>query len=166
MANTAFSAYVRSNCGATSSGWSYPLLVQTTCDPATVPYTEDFNTVPVPALPSCFVAQQVAGTPWNTVASPIPGMDGNCAHAAYDLITLPDQWMFTPGINLQAGTTYRLNYLYGNGSTDAHDRLDIHLSSGRSATDTVMLLAQHPDIATAIALSGLADFSPSTSGTF
>lgn len=166
VANTAFSAYVRSNCGATSSGWSYPLLVQTTCDPATVPYTADFNTVPVPALPSCFVAQQVAGTPWNTVASPIPGMDGNCAHAAYDLITLPDQWMFTPGINLQAGTTYRLNYLYGNGSTDAHDRLDIHLSSGRSATDTVMLLAQHPDIATAIALSGLADFSPSTSGTF
>ncbi|MBS1568642.1 MAG: T9SS type A sorting domain-containing protein [Bacteroidetes bacterium] len=166
VANTLFSAYVRSNCGGSSSNWGFPLMVQTPCDPVTVPYAEDFSAVTAPSLPSCFVAQQVTGVPWNTVASPMPGMDGNCAHAAYNLITLPDQWMFTAGINLQASTSYRINYLYGNGNTDASDRLNIYLSTGRSASDTVMLLAQHPDIATAIALAGQADFSPSTSGTY
>ena len=166
LPNTAFAAYLRSNCGGTSSLWSYPLEVLTPCDPVPVPYLEDFSSVTTPALPSCFTTVQVTGQPWNTVASPMPGMDGACAHAAYDLITLPDQWLFTPGLNLEAGSVYRLNYLYGNGNVDAHDRLSVYLSTGRSASDTIAVLAQHADIATAIALAGQGEFSPAANGTY
>jgi hypothetical protein len=164
--NTTFSTYLRSNCNGSNSLWSYPYIVQTPCDPSPVPYSENFNSATVPGLPPCMIAAQVAGTPWETVAAALPGMGGNCAHAAYDLISLPDQWLFTNGITLQAGTTYRLNYLYGNGTTDAHDRLSIYLCSGRSAADTVMALAQHPDVSTAIALTGQTDFTPSTAGAY
>lgn len=166
LPNNTFAAYLLSNCGATNSLWSYPLTVQTPCDPVPVPFAENFNGTTAPALPPCFTTAQVAGQPWNTVASPMPGMDGACAHAAYDLITLPDQWLFTNGISLVAGAVYRLNYLYGNGNVDAHDRLSVYLSTGRTAADTAMALAQHSDIATAIALAGQPEFSPSSSGTY
>lgn len=166
LPNTDFFIYVRSQCGATNSQWSYPLVIRTPCEPVATPYTESFHAVTQPALPPCFTTSQVTGQPWATTAAGLPGMSGNCARAVYDMVTLPDQWLFTPAISLQGGTEYRLSYLYGNGSTDGQDELSVYLGTWSAAADMATPLAQHSGIATANALASHVDFTPDSTGTF
>src|SRR5690606_20921206 len=53
-AETNYQFYVRQNCGGGDlSEWVGPLSFTTTCLPTTVPYLQDFESVTVPALPSC-----------------------------------------------------------------------------------------------------------------
>lgn len=166
LANTDFFIYVHSNCGGGHSPWSYPIAVRTPCEPLAAALMESFNGIAAPALPSCFTAEQVAGQPWATIGAGLPGMVGNCARAAYDMVSFPDQWLFSPPISLQGGTSYRLAYQYGNGSTDGQDNLSVYLGAWSAAADMETQLAQHSGIATTIAINGQVDFTPDSTGTY
>ncbi|WP_181369480.1 GEVED domain-containing protein [Flavobacterium album] len=67
--NTTYTLYVRTNCSGTYSLWSGGSSFTTPCTPLTTfPYTENFNSVTIPALPSCYVANDVNadGDKWIT----------------------------------------------------------------------------------------------------
>ena len=164
--NTDFFVYLRSNCNGNFSLWSYPLLVHTPCETTALPYSETFNEAVPPALPPCMATAQATGPQWATSVAGIPGMAGACAHVAYDLISLPDQWLFTTGLALQGGVAYRLTYQYGNGSTDHSDNLSVQLCSGPYAAALTTGLAQHTEISSANAIDNQVDFTPPTSGTW
>lgn len=164
LPNTTFLIYVRGICDGTPSLWGYGVEVRTPCEADGIPYSEDFNGSTPPALPACYSSEALVGGAWNTMAPPLPGMTGNCAHAAYDQTFNPDAWLFTTGLYLQGGTTYRLSYLYGNGNLATQDNLSVHYGTWRSAMDTVGMIAEHLSISSENTISNAVDFTPEDTG--
>ena len=68
--NTSYSVYVRSFCGGSDySAWTSAATFKTLCDAiSTLPFTENFDTVTAPALPSCWTKNDVNadGDSWIT----------------------------------------------------------------------------------------------------
>src|SRR5690606_612281 len=63
--NTNYSAYVRSSCtGPDSSDWSISVNFTTPCLPSDIPYSEDFNSVSVPAIPGCMAIETITNSSW------------------------------------------------------------------------------------------------------
>mgnify|MGYP003381995027 CR=1 FL=1 len=166
LPNTAFFIYVRGTCDGSPSLWSYAVEVRTPCEADGIPYTENFGGSTPPAIPACFSSEAVVGGMWNTTAASLPGMSGNCAHAAYDQVFYPDAWLFTTGLNLQGGTSYRLSYQYGNGNLATQDNLSVYYGTGRTALDTIAMIAEHLSISTVNTLANTVDFTPDDTGVY
>ncbi|MES2485757.1 MAG: fibronectin type III domain-containing protein [Bacteroidota bacterium] len=126
-----YTVYVRSFCSGTWSDWTTGVTFTTpVCDTfATVPYLLDFETVTAPALPECTIAVAgETGNNWQTTATPGTGFTGNAlSYTAAD--TAADTWFFTKGIELEAGTYYKISYTYGNGGTGT-ENLSVALATG------------------------------------
>ncbi|MEO5585961.1 MAG: hypothetical protein ABIQ75_10935, partial [Flavobacteriales bacterium] len=166
LPNTTFFIYVRGVCNGTPSLWSYALEIRTPCEADGIPYSEDFTGSTPPAIQACLTTEALVGGTWNTTASSLPGMSGNCAHAVYDQVFPPDAWLFTTGLSLQGGTSYRLSYQYGNGNLATQDNLSVHYGTGPSAMDTVGMIAEHLSISTVDALTNTVDFTPEDTGVY
>jgi len=52
--NTTYNAYVRTKCGGEDSEWSSATSFTTLCSTFTAPYSENFDSVTAPAIPSCW----------------------------------------------------------------------------------------------------------------
>jgi GEVED domain len=81
-ANTTYYIHVRTNCGGgTYSSWSTSSSFTTPCTPMTVfPYTENFNSVTTPALPSCYVSNDANADGDTWISYSTYGTGGsNCA---------------------------------------------------------------------------------------
>lgn len=125
LPNTTYYVFTSNQCGPLMSGWTEAVSFTTPlCDVATVPYVLDFESnVTVPEIPACTtVTEFETGMNWRTEANPGHGFDTN-------VLQYPDSdepanaWFFTQGIHLEAGTSYRFSYKYGNNSTDTTERL-------------------------------------------
>ena len=137
------------------------------CAPVDVPYMEDFNAVTVPALPECIALDAIVGTPWQTVIAPT-GMTGNAANVSYTPAGSPDQdnWLFTRGLNLSVGTSYRLTYEYFNNSTFFQENLSVSFGTDTTAAAMTVQLADHPGIMTTTVQNGSTTFTVGTSGVY
>lgn len=142
-------------------------LIAQTCEPVDLPYMEDFNSVTVPALPECMALDAIIGIPWETVEDP-NGMPGNVAHTTYTDPDSPEQdnWLFTRGLNLSVGTSYRLTYDYFNNSDFYEENLSVSIGADTTAAAMTAQLADHPGIMTVTVLNGSATFTVSTSGVY
>jgi hypothetical protein len=166
--NTAYSLYVRSDCGAGQfSDWAGPFYFSTPCASATVPYTEGFDGVTTPAIPACMKIQTVSGNPWTTVAAPT-GYSGNVARVSYTSSGSPDMdsWIFTQGINLNAGTSYQLLYKYGNNSTSYAEALSVSYGLGQNEAGMTTQLVDHASIDDNTPHLDTLAFTPATSGVY
>ncbi len=116
------------------------------CSPTNVPFTQDFESVTPPNLPSCATDTAFSGNSWATASSGSSGFSGNVLRYKYDSDNA-NSWYYTQGINLQAGTQYMISYKYGNNSTFFTESLDVYY--GTSADTTAMQgnqLADYPSI--------------------
>ncbi len=166
--NTTYSLYVRSICSSSDqSTWAGPYVFTTPCTATDVPYTEDFNAVTTPAIPNCMSLQTVSGNPWRTVTAP-GGMTGNAANVTYTASGSPDMnsWLFTQGLNLTGGTTYRLTYKYFNNSTTYTERMAVAYGSSNDAAAMANALADHSAIQTTTVQTNQVDFTPAADGVF
>ncbi len=138
-----------------------------TCDAVDLPYTEDFNSVTVPTLPECIAVDAIVGIPWETVEAPT-GMTGNVAVATYTQPNSPDQnnWLFTRGLNLSVGTSYRLTYAYFNNNTFYQENMSVSFGTDTTAAAMTVQLADHPGIMTETVQNGASTFTVSTSGVY
>ncbi|MBS1941732.1 MAG: choice-of-anchor J domain-containing protein, partial [Bacteroidetes bacterium] len=167
-AATSYSLYVRSDCGGTFSAWAGPVNFATPCNAANIPYTEDFNAVTTPALPICMSKQVVSGNAWRTVTAPT-GMTGNAANVSYTASGSPDMnsWLFTQGLNLTGGSTYRLVYKYfNNDGTTYTERMAVAYGSSNNAVGMANALADHAAIHTATVQTNQVDFTPASTGVY
>ena len=159
--------WVRSDCGSGTSAWTASANFTTLCDATNVPFTQNFESVTVPAIPMCSSVVNVGtGNVWTTAAAPGSGFTTKALRYVYSTPSAANTWFFTQGVNLTAGTSYRISYNYGNNSTFYTESLKV--AYGTSANNTAMtnVLADHPTINTNAIQLNQVDFTPTTTGVY
>lgn len=177
--NTVYDIYLRNQCGDYLIGANKKLQIRTLCMPVGVPYTQNFNTATVPAMPACTSVQDFNGS-----SGSYEGADGGGAFETYGLadksllylydnvdITRPaNDWFFTQGIFLTAGNTYRLRFLYkATDGVDFPEKLAAYYGTAATASSMQQRLFVNTNINTTISENydtARVDFSPQISGVF
>jgi len=165
---TNYSYVIRKDCGSGSySANSSTINFTTLCNATNVPYTQDFESITPPAIPTCTqVVQGGSGNLWQTVSSPGYGFTTKALRYSWNLSNPANTWYFIQGLNLTGGTTYRLKYDYGNTGTTFPEKLKV--AYGTSATIAAMTttLADHPNVVNSTPLTNTVDFTPATTGVY
>lgn len=176
--------YVRSKCSVSiNSGWSTVLTFTTLCNAVNVPYYQPFDTgvgvngvAPYHTnLPTCTTQQNAGlGNPWVTSNQDLyytnASMDGNIlmyngqnpgnANPA-------NVWFYTEGINLVAGTTYAINYLYGGTAipSTVQNKMRVAYGTYPNSANMTTILDDHPDIKSS-SFSNIVNFTAPSTGIF
>ena len=165
--------YVKSNCKTT---WlpvntaPSTLTVTPTCTIASLPYTQNFESVTAPAIPACNTIATPTGAAMQTVnnsSTPYYGFNNK------NLITIgalqQDSWYFTQAVNIPAAGDYRLSYKYGGTRQQVFLQQKMKVYFGQTATPAGMLaatlLADHNDIKDS-PLFNVINFTVTTPGTY
>jgi len=172
-ANTTYYAWVRTNCGGGSfSSWTGPVAFKTPCNATTIPYYQDFSSAVVPALPSCTSLQDVnGGTTWATgVRDASWGFANNVLFYTYSGTLPGNDWFYTQGLNLTAGTTYSLTFKYGATDPLYPEKMKVMYGTSPVAGSMTLPLLDFPNI---IANSGapfandtIVTFTPASTGIY
>ncbi|WP_338378480.1 fibronectin type III domain-containing protein [uncultured Flavobacterium sp.] len=168
-ANTAYSFYVRANCGGTNgeSAWSGPYNFLTTCDATNVPYVMDFESATVPALPNCTSIQNVGtGNLWTVANNPGYGFTNKTLQYLYSFSDPANVWFYTQGVNLTAGTTYAVAFDYGSNSTGYVEKLKVAYGTSDDAAAMTNVIVDLTSISNNTPLNSSTQFTPTTSGVY
>lgn len=166
---TKYFVWVRSNCGTGVglSQWSSADSFYTPCTATNVPYTQDFESVTVPALPNCTANENVGtGNNWITANSPGNGFTSKTLEYLYNFSNPADVWFYTQGLNLTAGQSYRVTFRYGNNSTTYLENLNVSYGTSPTSTDMTNLIVDYPSFTGGVAKVSATDFTPATSGVY
>ncbi len=165
---TTYYVWVRSLCSATEkSAWSIATSFSTACSGATVPYTQDFESAVVPALPICTSVENVGtGNNWTTAANPGSGFTTNALKYGYNLSNAADAWYYTQPIALIGGTSYSIAYDYGNNSTTYVESLKVAYGSAANAASMTNSIADYASINTGTLTNESLTFTPTDSGNY
>lgn len=141
----------------------------TACTPTGLPYTQNFESVTAPAIPTCTSVQTITGNAWATAASPSDSSGfsaGNVLKYTYSSTAAANTWFYTQGLNLTGGVSYVVKVRAGNNGYDEK----LKIGYGTSAVNTSMTTIPGADytLAAGSASSSIksAVFTPSTSGTY
>lgn len=197
--STAFDVYIRSNCGATDqSTLTGPFKFTTTsaCPASTLvstfPYKEGFEGVGVGILP-CGITVANANNDaqtWQVASSyqegtntlPLGDASTNAMLYRFSSSAAADDWFFTPGLALQAGTRYQLSFRYGmynifSGAVYP-ERMEVKYGTSATVAGQTTLLWNNENIvspvggaapyqtANATSTPAVASITPTTSGTY
>ncbi len=167
-AATPYWVRVRAELSGCSSSNTSSLALTTQCNPVSVPYSQDFESVTTPALPNCTSIENVGtGNNWRTISPAGYGFTTKCLNYPYNGTNAANAWFFTAGINLTAGTSYRISYNYGSSSTGSFpENLKVAYGVSPSSTSMTTVLATHTNILTNSAPLSTVDFTPSTTGIY
>jgi hypothetical protein len=168
-ASTTYYSWVRSNCGSGDvSTWVASASFTTQCNPVSVPYSQDFESVTTPALPICTSIENAGtGNNWKTASPAGYGFTTKCLNYSYNGDNAANAWFFTAGINLTAGTSYRISYNYGSSSTGSFpENLKVAYGVAASSASMTTTLATHTNILTNSAPLSIVDFTPGTTGVY
>lgn len=131
---------------------------------STFPYNEGFESTTFP--PTGWVREDLnAGNTWQrATAAPFVGT----GHARYSYnSTLPaDDWIFTPGLVLDAAKTYRITYNYRAQSATYPERMKIAIGDAQNAAGMDSVLFDHSSIINLTYLSNSVVFNVVGSGTY
>ena len=168
---TTYYAWVRSVCSATDkSVWSAsPTTFTTTCTSTNVPYTQDFESVTVPALANCTTAQNLGtGNIWTTNSPGGYGFTSKVLSYLYNTSNAANTWFYTQGINLTAGIQYTISYKYGNnGGTTYVEKMKVAYGTSADAAAMTNPIADYPNITNSTAaITETINFTPTTTGIY
>src|SRR5690606_35598447 len=91
---------------------------------------------------------------------------GNLALYQYNSAEAANSWLFTQGLNLTGGQSYRLTYSYGDmGGATFPEKLAVAYGSAPSATAMTNALADHNPVIT-VFNTNVVDFTPATTGVY
>ncbi|WNM18785.1 GEVED domain-containing protein [Flavobacterium capsici] len=137
------------------------------CVAVSVPYTQNFESVITPALPTCTTSQNAGtGNNWTTASVSGNGFASKVLQYAYNSSSAANAWFYTAPLNLVGGTAYSVTYKYGNNSTTYVEKLRV--AFGTSALNTAMtnVLANHPNVAGGNPSTNTVYFTPASSGVY
>ena len=167
-ANTLYYLHVRTDCGGTFSGWATSSFT-TSCNSTTVPYSENFDGVTAPAIPSCITVQNVnASNTWGNLATPAAVVIGapNSMVYPYNSIVAADDWFFLQGLDLTAGTSYRLTFSWKS-NPSFPESFEVKYGTGANAAAmTSGTLYTNASAASGTVVVQTADFIPGANGTY
>ena len=164
---TVYTLYVRSACSGTSfSAWSAGHVFTTNCTSTNVPYSENFESAPVPFMPICTSIQNAGtGVDWVISSNPGNGFTSKTLQYSWDNDQPANAWFYTRAINLVAGVAYKISYRYGNNSA-LTERLKVAYGSSPIASSMSFPLADYPAINDGVPHDAAIAFIPVTSGTY
>jgi hypothetical protein len=137
-AGTTYYVFTRSACGPLFSDWTVTPFTTLPCDAVTVPYTLDFETTFVPAIPGCTYTAPVADGNNNWVTANNPGNGFTSNTLSYTATAnAANAWFFTHGIQLEAGKYYKVSFTYGNNSTTTTEKLFVNQYSAPNSAATI-----------------------------
>jgi len=165
--NTTYYIWIRNNCGNDDlSAWSQSAMFTTMCEATNVPYVQDFESVTTPALPACtIVVNEGTGNKWVTSTPAAGGFNNKALRYNYTYAGPANTWFYTQGLNLTAGTSYRLTYKYGASSATYTEKLEVAYGDATSSS-AMTQLADHPAITGSTPTTTYVDFTPSTTGVY
>ncbi len=165
---TQYYVWVRSKCGANSSSWTNTsIMVTTQCSYASIPYTENFESATVPNIPICMAKTNPVGSgEWNISSNPSTNFPGKVAEYTSAGNTQADAWLFTQGLQLQAGVTYRLKYKYGNNSASYLEEMEVKVGNASNPAAMSTLIINHPAIYNADLNYASVDFTVPSTGVY
>jgi hypothetical protein len=167
--NTTYAYYVRANCpGSLTSYWAGPLVFKTMCDPANLPFLENFDSYTVPDVGcGAVVDANSDGVKWvsstgTTQSSP------NKLSIGYSAVGVPmDDWYFTRGLNLTGGSSYHVTFRYRTVSGTAPERLEVKYGTSPTAAGmTSDALFSVVDYSLAVYITGAGIMTVPTSGIY
>jgi hypothetical protein len=164
---TEYDYYVRSNCGVSGSYWEGPVSFSTLCELLDLPFSENFDNFVAPATGCNIVSDNnLDAIRWVT-SELFPRTFPNSMQISQSNLLATDDWFFSPGINLEEGKTYRLNFSYFSDGAGATDKLEVKSGFGQEAGSmTGGAIWQDQNIQTTSYTEGNATLTPATSGTF
>jgi hypothetical protein len=173
LANTTYYLHVRSNCGASFSTWTTSATFTTLCSADNVPYVMPITGVTVPALPSCTKIENIGNLPntWISATSSNPDLLAQFTMPVmayvYDFSNPANDWLFTNGINLSAGTSYTLKFKYSNDlGTLYPEAMNVAYGTSSTAAGMTNTLANYPVISGPTATNASIIFTPPTTGVY
>ena len=180
--STTYYVWVRTNCGLATSTWTNVASFTTLCPAVTTyPYTVPLSGITTTGtLPGCVQVLNVNNDnrTWTTAlpgdfTTPPAGFSGPMLVYLYNSSNAANDWLFTRGLNLTAGTTYTLTFKYNNdGSLPADganyypEKLKVMYGDAATAGAMTNMLMDYPVVANATAQTATLTFSPNTSGTY
>jgi len=160
--------YVREDCGAGDySANTSAVSFTTSCDAFSIPFSENFNTATVPAVPTCWTVVNVNGsTTWNTVALNASGFTGNIARYSWNGSLPADDWLISPDLELTGGVSYRVRYKYAAASASFPEAMDVWWGDEATVGAMTNLIVDHGTFTFTTASQVEYDFVPPTTGTY
>ena len=147
--------------------YSATITATTTCGYYTIPYSQNFDTTAVGAVPSCYNIVDVNSDSnlWSTQAI-------NYASASKSIqinassVDMND-WFFVPGLNLTGGVSYRLSFKYNTGNTsNTSENLRVSYGSAQSVAGMSNVLLDLIGIDNSFYTTATVDFTPVSSGVY
>ncbi|MCD4819949.1 MAG: hypothetical protein K8S23_14795 [Candidatus Cloacimonetes bacterium] len=137
----------------------------TVCAPASVPFSENFDGVTAPALPTGWSTENTNRDyrEWSNEATASYSSPNSILINENPYLDMND-WVFTCPLTLEAGKIYDLSFMYSTGGLEQN----IEVKWGTNADSDAMTLGQLFTDTTGDASyqEGNASFSPATSGTY
>ena len=139
--------YVKSACSASdSSGWAGPYYLRSGClEPlyTALPYKEDFDVT----LDFCGWLTQDVNNDANVwvISNDNPSSNPNSLYINYNETVDMNDWMFSPGIVLDSGINYELEFKYRARDVAFVEKLEVFL--GTEQADTAMSIFMFEDTA-------------------
>ncbi|WP_159799500.1 fibronectin type III domain-containing protein, partial [Flavobacterium sp. MK4S-17] len=170
MEGVTYDVYVRRACSPVT--FSANILTTFTtlgtyCAPVSVPYTEDFETAVLPSAPVCTkIVTPTGNNSWVTAYNPGSGFTSIALRYTASIFTNANTYFITKGINLNAGTMYKITYRYGNNSSTDTEKLKVYYGNLPNAESMTTVLADHSQINQGYASYGQIYFTPPSTGVY
>jgi hypothetical protein len=166
--NTTYYVRVKAVSADCSSAYTSTLTVATLCDPISIPWTENFDAVTIPAFPSCWYKQNGDWVTTNNANSTYDADARSGTQFLREAYSATDEYMWTPGFNLTAGKSYDFSFWWA-GDTYSGWTGDVFYNTTPSSSGATQ-------IGTSFVTSGITTtktyaevlntFVPSTSGAY
>jgi hypothetical protein len=153
----------------TLNGRDFTGRTDASCPPVTPPYSEDFESITVAnTLPSCMAATNLGTNVYTAITT---GSYNRMPHSGTDYAYFDyscNDWLFTEGLNLAAGITYRFSFWYVTDGYSGWTTLNAFFgnaqNSGAMTTAITGATVSGPMNTTYVQMTGT--FTPSSSGVY
>jgi hypothetical protein len=166
---TTYYVWVRSRCSASDQSiWSTGTSFSTACGASvSVPYTQDFESSAVPAIPNCTTTQNVGtGNDWAVKLNNGYGFTTKALVYTYSSSSAANTWFYTQGINLTAGAQYTISYKYGGTGTTFIEKLKVAYGTSPVATAMTNAIADYPNVINDTPITESITFTAPTTGVY
>lgn len=159
--NTAYEYQVRAN-GSTCSSWSSSITFTTLCNATTIPYSEDFETAVVPALPACVTSSHpLTRSTTATGAGPRSGTK----YQNIRWTPTVTKYLYSAPLALTASTSYDMGGWYMTDGISGWTTIKLYANTSASVTGATLLTTVSGATNTTYSkLSGT--YIPSSTGTY
>lgn len=145
IAEKPYYLHVRTVCSQDQfSLWStIPFTIP--CAPYAIPYTENFDAVTLPLLPTCMLVENAnGGKTWRS--NEMTANSGNFSMYYVADTVKADDWFYTPALDVTAGTSYRLSFYYRSQLPDVTEKLEVKYGNTNNASAMTHLIMKDTTI--------------------